>query len=498
MNHTILFSVTHGLGDRSSGAHRIASHLREQSWDAEVVDFAAYFTMEELYALLDSRVSTNTKFIGVSVLFSRTRSTELINSLAAYIKIKWPHVIIITGGQATTADSQFVDYHVAGYGEYALDALLKYLFSNGERPKFDLTFANRHTKVIDAIHAYPAYPLYSPMVKYETRDFIMPNEWGKLELSRGCKFACKFCNYPIIGVKGDHTSDADSIKEQMLYNYDNYGIKDYAILDDTFNDRTEKITKFANMVEELPWQPYFWAYIRADLLISRPQDREELLRMGIKSQFHGIESFNHETGKAVGKGMHPDKMKEGLIEVSNYFVKHMGKYYRPTISLIAGLPYETKESLIETRNWIKSNWLKHNFNMGTLQIQNPDDPRTSDLARNFTKFGYRIIPPERQKDLQITSPEVSTFAGVIWENDNMNIYDAQEITNTFKALTKIGNYDVRVLEGQEFFQTLMCDKNGIPMSTHDKVHASWHDYLESEENFRNKFIPNYIRKKLSL
>jgi hypothetical protein len=499
MNHTLIFSVTHGLGDRSTGAHRIATHLREQSWDAEVVDFAAYFTMEELYALLDSRVTTNTKFIGISVLFSRTQSTELINLLCAYVKIKWPHVITITGGQATTADSQFVDYHVSGYGEYALDALLKYLFSNGDKPKFDLRFGNRHTKVIDAIHAYPAYPFPSPIARHEDRDFIMPNEWGKVEMSRGCKFACKFCNYPILGVKGDYTSNADSIKEQFLYNYDRYGMKDYAIMDDTFNDRTEKISKFADMVETLPWRPYFWAYIRADLLISRPQEKEELLRMGVLSHFHGVETFHHEAGKSIGKGMHPDKVKQGLLDLDTYFIKHVGKYYRPTLSLIAGLPYETKESLIETRDWLKAHWLKNGFNIGTLQIQDPDDPRGAELSKNFTNLGYRVLPLEKQRPTPInTSPEMSTYAGVLWENDYMNIYEAQEMVNLIHNITIVGSYNVKMIEGHEYAQTRYCDDNGIPLSTEKKLVMTFTGSRGYIDNFNTKFIPNYIHKKLSL
>ena len=35
--------------------------------------------------------------------------------------------------------------------------------------------------------------------------------------------------------------------------------------------------------------------------------------------FYGIESFNHKSAKAIGKGMHPDKVKQGLIDVKNYF-----------------------------------------------------------------------------------------------------------------------------------------------------------------------------------
>ena len=73
-----------------------------------------------------------------------------------------------------------------------------------------------------------------------------------------------------------------------------------------------------DVVETLPWKPYFTGFLRADLLVSRPKDKEELLRMGFLGHFYGIETFNHDTGKIIGKGMNPDKLQQGLIDVRKY------------------------------------------------------------------------------------------------------------------------------------------------------------------------------------
>jgi hypothetical protein len=52
-----------------------------------------------------------------------------MNVILAYVKIKWPHIVTLTGGQAPISNNPLVDYHIAGYGENALDVLLKYLGS---------------------------------------------------------------------------------------------------------------------------------------------------------------------------------------------------------------------------------------------------------------------------------------------------------------------------------------------------------------------------------
>ena len=48
-------------------------------------------------------------------------------------------------------------------------------------------------------------------------------------------------------------------------------------------------------------------------------------KMKMFGHFYGIESFNHMSTKAISKGMHPDKVKQGLIDIKNYY--SMMKYF---------------------------------------------------------------------------------------------------------------------------------------------------------------------------
>ena len=511
MNHCLMFSIPNRIIDRTGGVHRIASHLRALGWDCEVVDFTEFWLLEELQQLVASRVTQNTKFIGFGHLVNRTRYNKtLIIPLARWIRKTYPDIMLLSGGQSQSVSSDHVDYHVAGYGEYAIEALLKWKFSNGPQPTFGLLPDGR-TKFINALHSYPAYPMRDPMIKYEDRDFLVPGEWGKIEFSRGCKFSCRFCNFPVLGVTGDYTRDADSAREQMMDAYDRFGIENYLITDETFNDTTEKITKFADMVDTLPWDPYFVGFVRADLLISRKRDRHELLRMGMLGQFYGIETFNAETLKYIGKGLSPDKMKKGLVEVKNFFMKHAGHRYRANMNLIAGLPHETLESLESTRQWIKDNWMDQVAGACPLEIAQPDDPRASELSNDYKKLGYEILPEVKFAELppceyftpgtvwaadEILTMNVNTHPPIGWKNQHMDVYQAWDWSLSLESLFKVGGHDLTKIEGYLLSQCL-SDDNGIPLSLDKKLSLVSATARPYRLNFL-KFFENYKTKKLNL
>ena len=509
MNHCLLFGVNNY--HRSAGAHRIASHLRLEGWDAEVIDFSVRWPLEKLKEIAKSRINHNTKFFGFSFIFNRVPEEEVVIEFIQWVKINYPDIVLIGGGQGIMSDKfSDLDYYIVGYGEIGLRVLLSYLFANGEKPNFDasLSLVSKKTKMITTIHKYPAHPLPDAIIKYEPRDFFTEHEFGQIEFSRGCKFKCSFCNFPILGVKGDYTRDQESVYEQLMYNYDNYGIRDYSIADETFNDYTEKITKFADVVDRLPWKPFMASFIRADLLVSRKRDREELLRMGVTAHYYGIETFNEKAGKYIGKGMNPEKLKAGMIEVKDYFKKHVGNRYKGTIALIAGLPGETVESLEQTKKWLIENWRDQIVAPNVLEIHKPiPGARNSTLDEEYEKLGYREIQLNNETMLEKMKMvidhdnfdiKVGDREGFSWENNDMSIYDAILWTAQIEnKVYRIGNIDLKKPAALKLAQ-MYCDDNGnvLPLDKKLSLTSTYHSKTLGP-NFQI-FVDRYIEKKLSL
>jgi radical SAM superfamily enzyme YgiQ (UPF0313 family) len=414
---------------RSAGAYRIASELRSEHWDIEVIDFIYYWSFEELKNLLSNRIfKVKPKFIGFSQIF--TEWPDNAEQITTWLKNHHPDICIIFGSAIYSAlPTKNIDYYFCGYSENAIKKFLKWRFSNGVPPI--VVKDKNQNKIINAADNEIAAPLKNPFTLYEDRDFLKPEEWVTIEFSRGCKFQCKFCNFPLLGVKGDWSRDAESFEMQLKDNYDRFGVRYYYASDETFNDRTEKITKFADVVEKLNFEPYFSGFIRPDLLVSRPLDREELLRMNFIGHYYGVETFNEKSARVIGKGMNPDRLKEGILDVKKFFQKNKKGYYSATLSLIAGLPHETMDSLNQTRDWIYENWKNQHFLFFPFEIYRLDKfNQNSEIAKNYEKYGY----VEQDEVVAEKSEKATAFRLDIinWKNQDLIYNQCKEFTESLK------------------------------------------------------------------
>jgi hypothetical protein len=469
---------------RPLGVHRISYVLREAGWDSEVIDYTSEWMLEQLKLLCLSRITKDTKFIGFSYVF--LTNEEFPREFCLWLKIQFPWIHIIVGAQFIYPNNyDIIDYIISGYSEYALIDLLKYLYSNGKRPWFSRYTS--HAKIIEANKDYDTKDLRDFMVKYEDRDFIMPYNILGMEFSRGCKFQCKFCNYPFLGIKDDNSRSAENFKEQVQDAYDRFGAPIYFIVDETFNDRSEKIIKFADAVEQLNFDiRFFHAFIRIDLMANRKKDWEHLARMKVYNHFYGIESFNHESVKVIGKGMDPEKIKQTLLDVKHYFENNYKKRYYGEISFIVGLPHETRETFKEkTENWILENWNDPNQTtlVNAFYIQKNDLEKNSEMSVDYKKYGYKEMTYETYDKYvfeQLNSQKhykkiISDSKHLVWENEHWNFFDVKQICK--EMMEKNDYYSKGRIEFQDVFNTLSDDMK--------KVYSS-----ESTLDF-------YINKKLN-
>ena len=497
---------------RAPGAHRIATHLREEGWDIEVVDFILGWTLDEFKELCKSRITKNTVFLGISRMFP---NPSRLNYFVEHVKETYPHVTIIAGSRnlVSTADLHgCVDYFVTGYGEYGLTELLKKIMGKPAKCVIE-EVTDEFGRVFHTVHSdkwNPAYPKKDLTIRYQDRDFIMPDEILSMELARGCIFKCKFCNFGVTGIKGDYTRSMSDLEFDLKNNYDKWGTTDYYLADETINDTTEKLERVAGVVRKLPFQTSFSGFMRGDLVAGRPQDWPLISEIGLNGHFYGIETFNNKAGRYVGKGMKTEILKQGLIDAKKYFLKN-NAWHRTTISLIAGLPGETEESF-----WDGINWLDTQYNLGFPTCISANhlwvSAQRSALRTSYSQFEETWQDGDVFNDLTLDEvlrryPDIDqesdswknysklNYTGVRWDHSTMDSWTAIDIISKLRQNLTSHNiaqsigcwHDHDYVTTGIFSQSELMQRMEGLYSKSSLLVDSWH-----------QFIADYKHKKLSI
>jgi radical SAM superfamily enzyme YgiQ (UPF0313 family) len=398
MDLVLLTNVSSPIWQRSIGAYQVAGHCRQAGFSSQVIDFTDLFKESELEKLLSLCVDANTLAIGVSTTFYSNKNSkgkfvsadrsvkqslpETIIKVLGKLKQQYPNLKIIAGGANSfqLEGHQLFDAVFHGYSE---QSVVEYLQEIKQLVPRRLYPVKGSTAIVDGKSAH--FDITDLGHSWHDIDCILPGETLPIEISRGCIFKCTFCAYPLNGKKKfDYLRDPELIKQELIYNYENFGTTNYFFTDDTFNDSTLKLERLHKVITELPFKIKFVTYLRLDLLYAHKEQIQLLKEMGLGSAFFGIETLNHQSGKTIGKGMNPNIVKEFLLDL---YYNHWQELIPITCSFIVGLPWETKESVVNTREWCKTtplNDLWFPLYIGT------DSHYKSEFDSNYEKYGYQL------------------------------------------------------------------------------------------------------------
>ena len=499
MYHALIFNTQNSYITRNLGAHRIATFLREQEWDVEVVDYAGLWPQKYLLEFVKSRVNNDTVFIGFSDIWGVWHFKDDVawafQSVIDWVVENYPRVKIVVGSQKVASSAIKADYYIEGYGEYAMLALVKHLLGTGtEKLKYTLYRSGKLIKGSD----YPAIYMKDLFVKYEARDFIRAGDQLGVEWSRGCKFSCDFCNFHPLNVKGDNFRDVQNYIDNLKYLNDEYGVTSFFSADSTGNVSPDKLELFGNETQrQLNFNPWICAFTRIDLMISQPSTWDSMIAMGYTGHHYGIETLNYQSGKSIKKGMHPDKIKQGLLDIQEYFSKH--SLYRTRISLVAGLPYETYDTFLEGVNWIYDTLPDANIMSFPLWIPHPDhwDPENRSLiSSDYKKYGYR--------DINEGTGKVLGAGEIDWVNDETgtSYQGFREMVSTHPDLAErellpspwlIGELQLTTgLSFEEALDIRWADNREVVVGTGSQIEHQWY----SKEGTYN-YVRDYIMRKIN-
>jgi len=409
-----------GFG-RYPGCYRLATELRAHGFTVQVIDFFHRLEFDDFYRLLESLIGDDTLFLGWSSTFSmrlvgtRPGGTKKYQIAPQYIH-KWSNVEIrpfffshdqvgkifelvkskdvkfVVGGSEDRKyyDEYPVDYFFYGQADYSIVEFAKCLRDN-RSPKSRLEVsAKGKTRRILHQDDYVYTQFQTSMIDWHDSDHILQGEALPIEVARGCIFKCTYCNYQLNGkTKNDYVKEEQILYDEVIKVYERYGTTEFMICDDLFNDTREKIVRWNNISQKLPFEMEWSSYIRLDMLHAMPDTAQILVDSGLRSCLFGIETLNDIAGKRVGKGLGKTRTLSTLENVK----KVWGDKVHTGSGFILGLPGESIESSMETFEWALNTDLLETFYFNPLMIFKGElETTVQAMGQDLSKYGYTIRP----------------------------------------------------------------------------------------------------------
>lgn len=402
---------------RSAGAYHLSTLLREKGYSVLVIDFVSCMSLEKFEQIISKALDDSTMMVGVSCSWLPTSTydfetdtvgTELITdgksdeqwhreSVAQILASGQIHKIreildkygsnykLTVGGSKTMEYAEFDFDHVfVGHSENQIIDFLTNKQIAPELPRF--IDWDRQAKNGEFV-------FNTSSIKYTEAEGIHPNEVLSIEMSRGCIFNCSFCSFPHKNQKTrDYMKYEETLYEEFMENYEKWGTTQYNIVDDTFNDYTDKLVRVKNVVDRLPFQPTFWAYVRCDLIAAHPEQAQLMKDIGVKTAVHGFETYSPVTAKAIRKGT-VEKKIEGMRIAKEVW----GDEVFLACMYVVGLPKDNVQDHLDFIKFWEDEGHKFIDNVSAFPffIKNCGKYswlfHPSDIEKEHEKWGYQMV-----------------------------------------------------------------------------------------------------------
>lgn len=476
---------------RPLGAYRLATELRQNDLSVLVINFTSKWLQnpKDFEKLLKLCISDQTFIVGFSSTFFSYNSdyTEEVKTwkdfhgsglfwwpdknknkikliISRIKKINNNIKIFYGGAMADRLTNEIkgvgIDYIVQGLADKSfIESVLR--IKGKKSPKFNF---KSDFKVIDYDVTGNQFDFPSSVVNYHESDLIKSNEVLSLETSRGCLFHCAFCAFPLLGRNKNHPDyhkNSIKISEELSQNYQKWNTQKYMIVDDTFNESTQKLNSVYSAIKESQVEIEFSAYLRLDLLERFPEQIKLLKDMGLRSAFLGIETLHEQAGKAIGKNTY--KVIECLEKIRNIWKEDVVIHG----SMIAGLPYENSDTINKWMEWLfNETHLLDSYFIGALDL-NKYTAFPSKITQDPKKYGY-IFDSEGKwiNNINFTHTEAAELSNYWmtkgWESGRLRLagWDIMGIQNlgySFKELKQFALKDLNYSDIQKRYFKLVED-----------------------------------------
>jgi len=395
------------------------------------VEFKNYL---EEYPKLDSPKSIRTlvTFLESSGdnLFISCNSATLPYVIKACDKLKDRNnsLRIILGGLGPTGVAKeiletfaCIDIVVLGEGEIATTKLVQNNFKN--LSEIDgIFYRNKNNQVKINPRAKRINDLDSLIPAYHK---INPHAYSIFGVvsSRGCPCKCTYCGEEYFWGNGIVKRSPENIVQEIQYLHEEYGQNKFEFVDDTFVLDKKRVIEFCNLVQQKNLKVE-WNF---NGLINLMDDDifQSVSESGCYEIFYGVESASDSILKALNKNY--------CIEQADRVIQKSLQYVDVVLSFIWGFPFETKEDVKQTLQYITQiKKTKAKFWLFPLTPV-PKSP-VYEQYKNQLAFYRETIDEDIEKDiLDIILKHPEVFPGYYYFKSS-SFLEISEIVNSFESV----------------------------------------------------------------
>lgn len=505
MYNVVLFTdVTDNIASIPSiGAYKLAHVLRKHGYKCLVVNHLSDYSIDELEELLTAAIGDQTFLAGFSTTFLRNTQIERLpnqptppypdliegtvcpqgkdfeNKLIELLKKFNPRIKTLAGGTKVGPNykNTNINFVCLGYSETSIINLVNHIALGQDLKK---SYKNIWGVTVIDDKLASEYQFKDEDMQWLPED-VVNHKTLPIEIARGCIFQCKFCSYPLNGKQNlDFVKSEKNLLYELERNYEEFGVENYIMVDDTFNDHPDKLLTMRKIVKRLKFKPKFWGYHRLDLICTRPSTLSVLHDIGVRSMYFGIETMHPETAKIIGKGF--DRQKQ--IAMLEYIRKNY-----PDISIhgsfIVGLPEEDRDSVIKTHTQLMNQEIPlHSWQFqGLILTKKEFQTYHSEFDINYPKYGYVDQGSEGSKYVN-------------WRNPYFDAQSASELAAQFRQ----ESYQSNNLHVAGMLSMTIATMNYTQFSFESTCKTLFKDFNFNfvEQNLRINFIKEYKRKLLDI
>jgi radical SAM superfamily enzyme YgiQ (UPF0313 family) len=341
----------------------LAGYIRTCGVEVEIFD--GEVTLMNQAQLAGTIVDWKPQFVGLT---ATTPDIGLSLEVCRLVKDHNASIVTIMGGPHVSAlpeevaQNSYVDYVVVGDGEKPLQEIIE---REKSRVLAGVKVADSHNppateKIIRGFMPdLSTYPMPAhDLLDYSNYLFTDPSrgqyKTASVMSSWGCPYNCTFCFHN----KRLRYRKIDDFISEIEYLYREKGVRYFFVYDDTFLVKNSRVLEIAKRIKSSGMKDArFQCQSRADLVT--PDVIKALRQANFVRVSMGVESGSTTMLEMIKKGV----TKEDYIEACRILYDHG---IEPRASFIVGLPYETRQTIMETINFAKElNFLAANFTIMT-------------------------------------------------------------------------------------------------------------------------------------